>query len=111
MAYDARLAERVKTLIEKRPGFSEKKMFGGIAFMIRGNMCCGVVRNDLMIRLTPEQVVDGLQQPHTRPMDFSGKPMKSMLYVGPAGVDAEDDLEKWVRAAVRFVLTLPPKPV
>ena len=109
MAYDEGLADRVRSLLGGRAGFSERKMFGGIAFMIHGHMCCGVVKSDLMVRMTPEEVVAGLRKPHARPMDFSGKPMKSMIYVGGEGVDGDDALEEWVSAALTFVLTLPPK--
>ncbi len=84
-------------------------MFGGIAFMINGHMCCGVVKTDLMVRLTPEAVTDALRLPHTRPMDFSGKPMKSMMFVSAAGSDSDEALHEWVESAFAFVLTLPPK--
>jgi hypothetical protein len=81
MAYDRGLADRVRSILERRAGFSERQMFGGIAFMINGHMCCGVMKTDLMLRLAPEAVVSGLRRPHTRLMDFSGKPMKSMMLV------------------------------
>jgi hypothetical protein len=109
MAYDRGLADRVRSILERRAGFSEREMFGGIAFMINGHMCCGVVKTDLMLRLTPEAVTGALRLPHTRPMDFSGKPMKSMMFVGPAGSDSDEALHEWVDSALAFVLTLAPK--
>jgi TfoX/Sxy family transcriptional regulator of competence genes len=109
MPYDRGLADRVRSILAQRSGLSERHMFGGIAFMIDGHMCCGVVKTDLMLRLAPESVARGLQQPHTRPMDFTGKPMKSMLYVDAIGTDSDEALQRWVEAALTFVLTLPPK--
>ena len=87
----------------------ERKMFGGVAFMVNGHMCCGVVKNDLVLRLSPEQAAASLHQPHARPMDFSGKPMKSMIYVGPLGTDSDQGLETWVDSALSFVRGLPAK--
>lgn len=109
MAYDRGLADRVRSILERRAGFSERHMFGGIAFMINGHMCCGVVRTDLMLRLTPEGVTNGLRRPHTRPMDFTGKPMKSMMFIDAAGTDSDEALHDWVESALDFVRTLPPK--
>ena|SRR5271165_592295 len=109
MAYDHYLADRVRSILERRSGFSEQKMFGGIAFMMNGHMCCGIMKNDLMVRLPAEAVVSGLERPHTRRMDFTGKPMKSMILVDPAGCDSEEALQEWVESGLRFVLTLPPK--
>jgi len=71
--------------------------------MIDGKMCCGVVKTNLMVRLAPEEVARGLAQPHTRPMDFTGKPMKSMLYVEAAGTDSDEALKRWVESAHAFV--------
>ena len=87
----------------------EKRMFGGIAFMLRGNMCCGIVRDDLMVRVGPERLEEALAQPHARPMDFTGRPMKGMVYVGPEGLRSDTDLNAWLRRAVEFTETLPPK--
>lgn len=77
-------------------------MFGGIAYMVNGHMCCGVVKSDLMLRLGPAGAQAALREPHTRAMDFTGKPMKSMVYVEAAGVDSDDALESWIRLAVDF---------
>lgn len=109
MAYDRGLADRVRSILERRAGFAERKMFGGIAFLINGHMCCGVLKTDLMLRLTPEAVTSGLRRPHTRPMDFSGKPMKSMMFVDAAGSDSDEALHEWVESAVAFVFTLASK--
>ena len=109
MAYDRGLVDRVRTILGRRAGFSERKMFGGIAFMINGHMCCGVLKTDLMLRLTPEAVINGLRRPNTRPMDFTGKQMKSMMFVDAEGSDSDEALHEWVEAALAFVLTLPPK--
>jgi len=84
-------------------------MFGGIAFMVNGHMCCGVNGRDLMLRLGEEGATDALQEPHVRPMDFTGKPLASMVYVGPGGHRNDVDLRGWVERAVRFVRSLPPK--
>jgi hypothetical protein len=111
MAYDRGLADRVRSILERRAGFSERQMFGGIAFMINGHMCCGVMKTDLMLRLAPEAVVSGLRRPHTRLMDFSGKPMKSMMLVDAVGSDSDEALHEWVESALAFVGTLPPKKV
>jgi len=109
MPYDEPLAERIHALIGKRRGVTEKRMFGGLAFMLDGNMCCGVMKDRIMLRLGPEGVEAALKQPHTEPMDFTGKPMKSMVYVLPAGYESGADLAEWVETAVRFAKTLPAK--
>ena len=88
---------------------AERKMFGGLAFLQRGNMVCGVVKADLMLRLGPQAAAEALAQPHTRPMDFTGKPLKSMIYVDAAGIDSDESLQRWVETALAFARTLPPK--
>jgi TfoX/Sxy family transcriptional regulator of competence genes len=84
-------------------------MFGGLAFLMNGHMFCGIVKNALMVRLGDELTSVALKQPHTRPMDFSGKPMKSMIYVDVNGLDSDESLRSWVDAALKFVRKLPPK--
>ena len=107
MAYDEQLAERVRGRLLARDGYSERKMFGGICFMINGNMSCGVVNEDLMLRLNPELAADALKDPNVREMDFTGRPMKGMVYVSREGWDA--DLHKWVDLAGDFAASLPAK--
>ena len=109
MAYDEELAERIRRALAGRQGVSEKRMFGGIAFMLRGNMCCGIVRDQLMVRVGPERYDDALARPHARPMDFTGRAMKGMVYVGPEGLRSDADLNAWLRRGVEFAATLPPK--
>ncbi len=84
-------------------------MFGGLSFLLHGHMCCGVVRDDIMIRVGPDAYQPSLNRPHTRPMDFTGKPLKGFVYVESQGVAAGSDLAKWVALALDFVLSLPPK--
>ena len=109
MAFDNHLADRLRALLSSQRGFSERKMFGGIAFMVNGHMCCGIVKSDLMLRLGGDAVADALKRPHARPMDFTGRDIKSMIYVGPEGFDTDAALEEWVDLALRFVRSLPPK--
>ena len=109
MAYEESVADRVRQVLKGRRGVTERKMFGGIAFMVRGHMCCGVTGKDLMLRLGEEKATTALKQRHVREMDFSGKPLKSMVYVSPAGYRAHADLKRWVGRAVEFVKSLPPK--
>ena len=109
MAYDLHLADRIRAILQRAAEFSERKMFGGVAFMVNGHMCCGVVKTDLVIRLTPEQAAFALHQPHTRPMDFTGKPLKSMIYVSAIGTDSDQALETWVESALRAARSLPNK--
>jgi len=109
MAYDQGLAERIYTILSPQPGFSERKMFGGIAFMINQHMCCGVIKTDLMLRMSPEAVAAGLGKPHTRPMDFTHKPMKGMLMVEAEGCCDDESLHAWVHEALSFVRSLPAK--
>jgi len=108
VAYDEELAERVRAAIDGEEGLTERKMFGGLAFMINGNMACGIVKDELMLRLGAEGANSALDQEHVRPMDFSGRPMTGMVYVGRAGLgDAE--LRGWVAEAAAFARALPPK--
>lgn len=78
--------------------------------MVNGHMCCGIVNSDLMLRLTPETAAASLHEPDTRPMDFTGKPMKSMIYVEATGIDSDESLTKWVRSAEQVARALPSKP-
>ena len=108
MAYDQELAERIRVVMADRPGVEEKKMFGGLTFMLNGNMCCGVLNDDLVVRVGPDQYEEALGQPHARPMDFTGRSLKGMLYVGPEGYQNEATLESWVARAVNHALSLKP---
>lgn len=109
MAFDEDFADRIRALLADQPAVSERKMFGGLAFLIAGNMACGIVGGDLMVRLGEDGADAALDEPHTRPMDFTGRPMKSMVYVSQAGVVDEPVLETWVRRGVAFARALPPK--
>ena len=109
MAFDEKLADRVRRELSGHPGLVEKKMFGGLAFMLRGNMCCGVLRDDLVVRVGPEAHAAELKRPHTRVMDFTHKPMKGYLYVGAKGVATAASLRSRLKPAIGFVATLPQK--
>ncbi|MEM7051998.1 MAG: TfoX/Sxy family protein [Acidobacteriota bacterium] len=109
MAYDEGLAERVRQHLDGRTDVVEKKMFGGLAFMVRGHMCVGVNAETLMARVGPEQFEDCLARPHAREMDFTGRPLKGFLFVDPPGYAADADLADWIARCEGFVNTLPPK--
>jgi hypothetical protein len=109
MAYDQALAQRIRTELDGHPGLQEKKMFGGVGFLIRGNMACGVNGENLIIRVGPDATEASLAQPNTRPFDMTGRPMNGWIIVTPAGAESEADLRSWVEQGVRFAETLPPK--
>jgi TfoX/Sxy family transcriptional regulator of competence genes len=100
--YHVHLADRIRSILQSAGEFSEKRMFGGLAFMVNGHMCCGVLKTDLVLRLAPGEADAALREPHTRPMDFTGKPMKSMIYVSATGTDSDQALAKWVESAVKL---------
>jgi len=109
MAYDETVAKRVRSALGKTPDVVEKRMFGGIAFMLRGNMCCGVIGDRLMLRVGPDAYQAALSRPHSKAMDFTGKPMKGLVYVEPAGFASSRDLKAWIERAMKFALSLPAK--
>lgn len=109
MPYDEGLAGRVRAQLIPIPGFSEKKMFGGIGFMINGNMAVGVNGQNLIVRLSPERYEQAMQQPGVRVFDLTGRPMKGWITVLPEGVAAEQDLSAWVQQGAAFAQSLPPK--
>ena len=109
MAYDEGLAQRVREILSDQTTVVEKRMFGGLTFMVSGNMCCGVIKEDLVIRVGPERCQEALAEPHARLMEFTGRPLKGMVYVGPEGYRSDGALEGWVQRALNFVLTLPAK--
>jgi TfoX/Sxy family transcriptional regulator of competence genes len=109
MAYDEALADRVRGALLRRKGVTEKKMFGGVCFMVNGHMCCGVASKDLVLRLGEEGTAAALEEPHTRPFGMTGKPMKTMLFVSPAGHRGDEALKAWLDQAVDFARSLPPQ--
>ena len=109
MAYDEQLADRVRDLLAGTPHVTERKMFGGLAFMVAGNMACGVVGSDLMLRLGEDGADAALDKPHVRPMDFTHRPMKTMVYVDRAGTDPPNALRGWLDDAIAYASSLPPK--
>jgi TfoX/Sxy family transcriptional regulator of competence genes len=109
MPFDEALADRVRGVLSASDGLVEKKMFGGIAFLIDGNMACGVNRDELIVRLDPEQTDEALREPHVRLFDMTGRPMKGWVLVAAPGVAADDDLRAWVRRGADFARSLPPK--
>lgn len=109
MPYDERLAERLRAALAGTRGLTEKHMFGGLAFLVRGHMCCGVAGEDLVVRVGPLAYEAALARPHARPMDFTGRALTGFVYVGPRGTARQASLEKWVAQAAAFVRTLPVK--
>lgn len=109
MAYDEKLAERVRVLLHERGEPEERKMFGGLCFMMRGHMCMGIVGDELMLRTGPDGYESAVKRKHARPMDFTGRPMTTMIYVSPQGLKTSKALSSWVDLAIRFNDTLPPK--
>lgn len=109
MQYDAELAERLRGLLARHEGITEKRMFGGICFLLRGNMCLGVVKGDLVVRTGPVGYAAALAEPHARPMDFTGRALKGFVFVGPEGYRSDAALEQWVARAHGFAASLPSK--
>jgi TfoX/Sxy family transcriptional regulator of competence genes len=109
MAYDEALADRIRELLSARAEVSERKMFGGIAFMVAGNMACGVLGEDVIVRLGEDEAASALDENGVRPFDFTGRPMKTTVYVGPERTADEAGLAEWVEAGADFAASLPPK--
>lgn len=109
MAYDEGLAQRLRDILFADATIVEKKMFGGVAFMRRGHMCVGVVRDNLLARVGPELHDEALSRPHARVMDFTGKPMNGFIYVAPDGLVDDDALTGWVALCRRFNDSMPAK--
>lgn len=109
MAYNEALAEKVKLILENHPSLKLKKMFGGVCFLLQGNMACGVLNNDLIVRVGPENYEQNLALPETRKFDITGRPMKGWVMISFSHQKGFDDLEVWVEKGVDFALTLPPK--
>lgn len=109
MAFDEKLAARVRTLLQAESGLIERKMFGGICFMIQGHMAIGVEKANLMVRVGPEQYARALKAKHARPMDFTGRPLKGFVYVSVDGYKTAASLKKWVDLGVGFAKSLPRK--
>ena len=109
MPYNEQLADRIRAIVGDGPGLTERKMFGGIAFMLNGNMFCGITRDDLMARVDPASFEAALAKPGARPGDMSGRPMKGMAFVGPEGYTTEKQLHDWVEQALDYARSLPAK--
>lgn len=110
MAFDEKLAARIETILEGTIGITNKKMFGGLCFLHNGNMLCGVDnKSQLMVRVGPDQYEQALAKNHAIEMDFTGRPLKGMIYVAPEGLKTKRDLTKWLDMGLRFTQTLPKK--
>jgi TfoX/Sxy family transcriptional regulator of competence genes len=108
MSYDEHLADRIRRHLADRTDVVEKRMFGGLCFMVGGTMCCGLTKTDLMVRVGPDQYEAALAQPHARPMDFTGRPLKGMVYVAPGGLRTEAALARWIQRGLSFVSAVAP---
>lgn len=100
MAFDEVLSGRIRSLLADRKDVGERKMFGGLVFMVNGHMACGVIHDDLFVRVGSAGFADAVARPHARPMDFTGQPSRGMVYVAPAGTAADADLARWITMAV-----------
>ena len=109
MAFDPGLAERIRALLAGRRGITERRMFGGIAFMLNGHMFVGLTDRTLMARVGAERHADALALPHVRPMDFTGRPMKGYVHVDAAGTADDEQLGAWLSACIGVVERLPAK--
>jgi TfoX/Sxy family transcriptional regulator of competence genes len=108
MAYNLKLAERIRSQLNG-VSFEEKKMFGGVGFLLNGNMACGVNKDNLIVRIDPEKQNTLLKKPHAKTFDLTGKPMKGWLVVEAGGIKTDKQLSAWVKEGLEFASTLPPK--
>lgn len=109
MAYDEGLTQRIEEVLGDRPDLVAKKMFGGVGFMLQGNMACGVNKDHLVVRVGPERYEQALSQPYVQEFDITGRPMKGWVIVEPAGYESEENLKQWIQQSVDFALSLPAK--
>lgn len=109
MAYAEELAQRIRDFAPRFPTFTEKKMFGGIAFMVNGNMLCGVLGDSMMARIGPDNFAAALAMPHVRAMDYNGRSMRGYVFVASTALASDQALAYWLDRCAQFVLTLPPK--
>lgn len=110
MAYNEALGDRIRHILARRRGISERAMFGGLAFMVHGHMFAGVLGRSLMARVGASHHARALARPHVRPMDFTGTPLRGYVFVGPGGIATDRQLRGWVERCLRHARTLPPKP-
>ena len=106
MAYSETLAKKIRESIKGKRNITEKKMFGGLAFLLKGKMFCGIIKDDLMVRTGPEMYEKALSKSHTRPMDFTGKPLKGFVYVAPQGYKTVKSLSSWINIGLDYVTNL-----
>ena len=109
MPYNQDLANRVLRVLWAEPSLEQKPMFGGMAFMLQGNLACCVLVDDLIVRVPRDEYTDALQRPNVREMDYSGRPMRGWVMVGTGATDTDDSLAEWVRYGASTALALPPK--
>lgn len=109
MAFNEELALRIRQSLGEQTGVTERKMFGGLCFMVHGNMLGGVMGDEIIVRVGADRYEDALKQPHTREMDFTGRPMRGFVIVASEGIASDERLDEWVRRGVQFATSLPPK--
>ena len=109
MAFNEALAERVRQQLARRKNVVEKEMFGGVGFLLNGNMLVGVWKDSLIVRLGPDEGDEALREPHVKEFDITGRPMKGWVLVKPEGIQDDDQLKGWIERATKFVKTLPKK--
>jgi len=106
VVYNEKLAAMIREALKNKRNITEKKMFGGLAFMLKGKMFCGIINDDLMVRTGPENYEKALSKPHSRPMDFTGRPMKGFVYVAPHGYKTAKALSRWITFGLDYVSNL-----
>ena len=109
MSFNTNLATRARRLLKRKTGYSERQMFGGLCFMLHGNMCGGVLNDDLIVRVKPDEYDAALRRPHTRQFDFTGKPMKGFVVVTPKGCRTDKSIKDWIALGTRCAQSLPAK--
>ena|SRR5437764_143435 len=109
MAFSEALAERIRQSLARKRGVEERKMFGGLCFLLHGNLLVGVWKDSLIARLGPDEGEVALREPHVRAFDITGRPMRNWVLVEPEGVEDDDQLKGWIERATKFVRTLPKK--
>lgn len=107
MNYDESVAARVRRMLSRRRDVVEKRMVGGLSFIVRGSMCCGVTGDRLMVRVGPDARTRMLAKPHTVPMKFAGRSLAGFICVKPAGYRSDRALQAWLQCGIDFVATLP----